>query len=109
MHKIKTFVDALGWLTRVLPRFFRAAQAAGRAVALAGVVGLSFKRKESQSLLGGGASSRGGCGARWPCGSGALAHSVPAQLAGAMATHADHVLQPVQAHWTHGLETDEPF
>lgn len=38
---------------------------------------------------------------------GALAHSVPAQLAGAMAAHEDHVLQPVQAHWTHGLETDE--
>lgn len=37
---------------------------------------------------------------------GALAHSVPAQLAGAMAAHEDHVLQPVQAHRTHGLFLD---
>lgn len=34
---------------------------------------------------------------------GAFAHSVPAQLAGAMATHEDHVLQSVQTHRTHGL------
>lgn len=38
---------------------------------------------------------------------GALAHSVPTQLAGAMAAHEDHVLQPVQTHRTHGLQTDE--
>lgn len=37
---------------------------------------------------------------------GALAHSVPAQLAGAMSAHEDHVLQPVQAHGTHGLFFD---
>lgn len=35
---------------------------------------------------------------------GALAHSVPAQLAGAVAAHEDHVLQPVQTHGTHGLQ-----
>lgn len=35
---------------------------------------------------------------------GALAHSVPAQLAGAVAAHEDHVLQPVEAHGTHGLQ-----
>lgn len=34
---------------------------------------------------------------------GTLAHSVPAQLAGAVAAHEDHVLQPVQTHGTHGL------
>ena len=38
---------------------------------------------------------------------GALAHSIPAQLAGAVAAHEDHVLQPVQAYRTHGLETDK--
>ena len=38
---------------------------------------------------------------------GALAHSVPTQLAGAVAAHEDHVLQPVQTHRTHGLRTDE--
>lgn len=37
----------------------------------------------------------------------ALAHSVPTQLAGAMAAHEDHVLQSVQTHGTHGLQTDE--
>lgn len=37
---------------------------------------------------------------------GALAHSVPTQLAGAVATHEDHVLQPVQTHRTHGLFLD---
>lgn len=37
---------------------------------------------------------------------GALAHSVPTQLAGAVATHEDHVLQSVQTHRTHGLQTD---
>lgn len=35
---------------------------------------------------------------------GALAHPVPAQLAGAMAAHEDHVLEPVQTHRTHGLQ-----
>lgn len=35
---------------------------------------------------------------------GALAHAVATQLTGAVATHEDHVLQPVQAHRTHGLE-----
>lgn len=35
---------------------------------------------------------------------GALAHSVPAQLAGAVAAHEDHVLQTVQTHRTHGLQ-----
>lgn len=34
---------------------------------------------------------------------GTFAHAVPAQLAGAVAAHEDHVLQPVQAHRTHGL------
>lgn len=34
---------------------------------------------------------------------GALAHPVPAQLAGAVAAHEDHVLQPVQTDGTHGL------
>lgn len=34
---------------------------------------------------------------------GALAHSVAAQLAGAVAAQEDHVLQPVQAHRAHGL------
>lgn len=34
---------------------------------------------------------------------GALAHSVPTQLAGTMTAHEDHVLQSVQTHWTHGL------
>lgn len=38
---------------------------------------------------------------------GAFAHSVPAQLAGAVAAHEDHVLQPVQTHGTHGLQVDE--
>lgn len=38
---------------------------------------------------------------------GTLAHSVPTQLAGAMAAHEDHVLQPVQTHRTHGLQMDE--
>lgn len=38
---------------------------------------------------------------------GALAHPVSAQLAGAVAAHEDHVLQPVQTHRTHGLRTDE--
>lgn len=37
---------------------------------------------------------------------GALAHSVAAQLAGAVAAHEDHVLQPVEAHGTHGLRAD---
>lgn len=37
---------------------------------------------------------------------GALAHSIPAQLAGAVAAHEDHVLQPVQAYRTHGLLLD---
>lgn len=36
----------------------------------------------------------------------ALAHSVAAQLAGAVAAHEDHVLQPVQAHGTHGLQAE---
>lgn len=35
---------------------------------------------------------------------GALAHPVPAQLAGAVAAHEDHVLQPVQTDGTHGLQ-----
>lgn len=35
---------------------------------------------------------------------GTLAHSVPAQLAGAVAAHEDHVLQPVETHGTHGLQ-----
>ncbi len=38
---------------------------------------------------------------------GALAHSVPTQLTGAMAAHEDHVLQPVETHRTHGLQRDE--
>lgn len=37
---------------------------------------------------------------------GALAHSVAAQLAGAVAAQEDHVLQPVQAHRAHGLFLD---
>lgn len=37
---------------------------------------------------------------------GALAHSVPAQLAGAVAAHEDHVLQPVETHGTHCLQVD---
>lgn len=37
---------------------------------------------------------------------GTLAHSIPAQLAGSVAAHEDHVLQPVQAHRTHGLFLD---
>lgn len=37
---------------------------------------------------------------------GTLAHPVPTQLAGAMAAHEDHVLQPVQTYWTHGLQED---
>lgn len=37
---------------------------------------------------------------------GALAHSVPAQLACAVTAHEDHVLQPVQTHGTHGLQVD---
>lgn len=37
---------------------------------------------------------------------GALAHAVATQLTGAVATHEDHVLQPVQAHRTHGLLLD---
>lgn len=38
---------------------------------------------------------------------GALAHSVPAQLAGAVAAQEDHVLQSVQTHRAHGLQTGE--
>lgn len=38
---------------------------------------------------------------------GALAHAVPAQLAGSMAAHEDHVLQTVQANRAHGLGRDE--
>lgn len=37
---------------------------------------------------------------------GALAHPVPTQLAGAVAAHEDHVLQPVQTHRTHRLLLD---
>lgn len=37
---------------------------------------------------------------------GTLAHSVPTQLAGAVAAHEDHVLEPVQTHRTHGLFLD---
>lgn len=37
---------------------------------------------------------------------GTLAHPVSAQLAGTMAAHKDHVLQPVQTHRTHGLFFD---
>lgn len=37
---------------------------------------------------------------------GALAHAVPTQLAGAVATHEDHVFEPVQTHRTHGLLLD---
>ena len=35
---------------------------------------------------------------------GALAHTVAAQLAGAVAAHENHVLQPVQTHGAHGLQ-----
>lgn len=34
---------------------------------------------------------------------GTLAHAVATQLARAVTTHEDHVLQPVQTHWAHGL------
>lgn len=37
---------------------------------------------------------------------GALAHTVAAQLTGAVTAHEDHVLQPVQTHRTHGLFFD---
>lgn len=60
----------------------------------------------------------GGWWGRWAClvkedaaldglaADGALAHSVPAQLARAVAAHEDHILQPVQTHGTHGLQVD---
>lgn len=37
---------------------------------------------------------------------GTLAHTVSTQLAGAVAAHEDHVLQPVQAHRAHGLRRE---
>lgn len=37
---------------------------------------------------------------------GTFAHAVPTQLAGAVATHEDHVFEPVQTHRTHGLLLD---
>lgn len=37
---------------------------------------------------------------------GALAHAVPTQLTSAVATHEDHVFEPVQTYGTHGLLLD---
>lgn len=63
----------------------------------------------------GGGGGRGQWGWRWGelveedaaldglAADGTLAHSVAAQLAGAVAAQEDHVLQPVQAHRAHGL------
>lgn len=94
----KTPEDALGWLT---------GWSAARAIAspreclmrdrkYAGVgEGVRRRLVEEDSTLDGFAAD------------GALAHSVPAQLAGAVAAHEDHVLQPVQTHGTHGLQVDK--
>lgn len=38
---------------------------------------------------------------------GAFTHPVPTQLACAMSAHKYHVLEAVQTHRTHGLETQE--
>lgn len=76
---------------------WRMAAAAGVVEVFAGVVGAS---------RGGGGSVQEDAALDGLPADGALAHAVPAQLAGAVAAHEDHVLEPVQTHRTHGLWGD---
>jgi len=79
-----------------------AAAAAGVSVALRRCAfGEGFKRGERESLRG---LVEEDAALDGLAADGALAHSVPAQLAGAVAAHEDHVLQPVQTHRTHRLQ-----
>lgn len=110
----KTLDNTLGWLTRVLWGWSNSSSSSSSwcDCGFAGVVGVGCQRKErkreSVGEWGGGVrlveedAALDGLAA-----DGALAHPVSAQLAGAVAAHEDHVLQPVQTHRTHGLRTDE--
>ena len=76
----KTLDNTLGWLTRVLWGWSSSSSSGSSSnsswcdCGFAGVVGVGRQRKERKRKSvgewggGWGASSRGGCGARWPCG-----------------------------------------
>lgn len=104
----KTFENALGWLTRVLCGW-SSSGSSWCDCGFAGMVGVGFKRRER--VCGGGGVSWGGlveedAALNGLAADGAFAHSVPTQLAGAVAAHEDHVLQPIQTHRTHRLFFD---
>ena len=108
----KTLDNTLGWLTRVLWGWSSSSSSSWCDCGFAGVVGVGCQRKERKR------ESVGEWGGKVRlveedaaldgfAADGALAHPVSTQLAGAVAAHEDHVLQPVQTHRTHGLRTDE--